>query len=82
MNDTNKYRDLFDKHNALSRFAGLIIVIVYICTYYMGLYTDKTIATEYIAYSSVAIMLVFGGSSVVTNNIGKVLDVIRKVRGR
>lgn len=78
----NQYRDWIDKHNGLSRFAGLVIVIVYLCIYYIGLYTDKTVPEGFVMYASLAMMLVFGGAQVVGNNIGKILDIVKQARGR
>lgn len=78
----DQYRDKFDKHNALSRFAGFMIVVVFAATFYIGVFTDKAIQTELIVYASVSVMVVFGGISLVSNNIGKILDIVKSFRGK
>jgi len=78
----DQYRDKFDKHNALSRFAGFVIVLVFAATFYVGVFTDKVIQKELITYSSLSVIVVFGGIALVANNIGKILDIIKGVGRR
>lgn len=78
--EEKKYRDLFDKHNVLSRFAGLIIVLGFIAMMYVGLFTDKVLQSELISYSSISIMIVFGGISLIANNFDKILDIVKSFR--
>ena len=75
-----QYRDVFDKHNALSRFAGFVIVLVFLATFYVGIFTNKVIQNELIVYASISVIVVFGGISLVSNNIGKILDIIKSMR--
>lgn len=77
-----EYRDVFDKHNALSRFAGFMIVVVFVATFYVGVFTDREIQTELIVYASVSVMVVFGGISLVSNNLSKILDIIKGFRSK
>ena len=78
----DQYRDKFDKHNALSRFAGVVIVVVFAATFYVGVFTDRVIQEELITYASLSVMVVFGGIALVANNIGKILDIIKGMRGK
>lgn len=78
----NQYRDLLDKHNFLSRFAGFMIVIVFVATFSVGIFTNKVIQQELIIYSSISIIVVFGGVSLISNNIGKILDIIKSFRSK
>lgn len=78
----DQYRDKFDKHNALSRFAGVVIVVVFAATFWVGVFTDKVVQPELITYASLSVMVVFGGIALVANNIGKILDIIKGVRNR
>jgi undecaprenyl pyrophosphate phosphatase UppP len=77
-----EYRDVFDKHNALSRFAGFMIVVVFVATFYVGVFTAREIQTELIVYASVSVMVVFGGISLVANNFSKILDIIKGFRSK
>ena len=77
-NEPTEYRDKLDQHNVLSRIAGVFVVIVFVCTYYVGLYTETEVSDYFVIYSTLAIIVVFGGAQIVGNNIGKILDIVKR----
>lgn len=78
--EIKEYRDIFDKHNVLSRFAGLVMVLAFAFTMYIGLFTDKVVSNDIVSYSSICVMVVFGGVSLISNNMDKILDIVRSFR--
>jgi len=71
-------KDWFARHNFLSRFAGLVAVIVYIAMAVVVL-TGGTVSNDFIYYSSLCVIVVFGGTAGY-NSIKDVVDIVKKGR--